>query len=778
MRPYYAVVKDSFREALRSPVLWILVVMITVLLLALAPFGVRETVNAEFNRQDVKNWRELGERMEAQYAGLTPAPGKRLWGEIDPELRAQITKLEEPKPNEPGVRQQFQETVNKFQASLNGLIRRPDLFDPLAWSTVTLNREARELQAKGLKNLTEDERQRFNRLAIENAYPDLFRGRPKTSFVMSYGPWEPLWPGPLPIAKADFDKQIGAGIAFVSDLIVGLVVVFVAILITAPIIPRMFDQGQLHLMLSKPVSRSLLLVSQFLGGCTYVLILTSYLVIGLLLILGTRVGYWNVKLLWMIPVYVFMFAIYYTVSTASAVLWRSTLMSIISGVLFFLVTFSLGTSKVIIEDGILALQRVTQIVPVGDHGVLAVNERGIVSRWSTDDQEWKVTFLPRELEGIGNMATFMPAAFRAVGPIYLPQRDAILAVQYPAMEMRGPVNAMPQITAIGRASNEWTHNRGVSPPVGTFGLFREAEGPSIFVSNLGVSRLMRDPTAKVEQPKILGMSLPLPAASAFADALATKEVQFSSPARAAYHAPSHTLVVYSQGELTILGRNKDLLYEVVKQQKIDAEAGESIALATTDKLILVGRTDGRLQLFDLKTLAEASTITPERASAPRFVAAADDGRFAVVFHNGKLWTYEPAAAQWKRPRVKGQGDISAATFSEGDLFVADHTARISRYDAENKLVDRYSPALNFLQSMYYYVVRPAYTILPKPGELGKTLQYLLTGKDTADTGERESGDAVTAMQARLNPWAPVWSGLFFMAVVLTGTCVYFERQEY
>ena len=42
MRAYLAVIKDSFREALASRVLWILLVLITLLLLSLAPLGVKD----------------------------------------------------------------------------------------------------------------------------------------------------------------------------------------------------------------------------------------------------------------------------------------------------------------------------------------------------------------------------------------------------------------------------------------------------------------------------------------------------------------------------------------------------------------------------------------------------------------------------------------------------------------------------------------------------------------------------------------------------------------
>src|SRR5262249_53822453 len=42
MRPYLAVLKDSFREALASRVLWILIFVTTVVLALLAPLGFKE----------------------------------------------------------------------------------------------------------------------------------------------------------------------------------------------------------------------------------------------------------------------------------------------------------------------------------------------------------------------------------------------------------------------------------------------------------------------------------------------------------------------------------------------------------------------------------------------------------------------------------------------------------------------------------------------------------------------------------------------------------------
>src|SRR6185436_7525687 len=99
-------------------------------------------------------------------------------------------------------------------------------------------------------------------------------------------------------------------VAWLMGVFIGGVGVFVAILVTAPIIPQMFDAGSLHLLLSKPVSRWKLFLAKYLGGCSFILIAAAYLIAGLWLILGVRFGIWEPKLLYSIPIYLFVFAIY------------------------------------------------------------------------------------------------------------------------------------------------------------------------------------------------------------------------------------------------------------------------------------------------------------------------------------------------------------------------------------------------------------------------------------------------------------------------------------
>ena len=96
-----------------------------------------------------------------------------------------------------------------------------------------------------------------------------------------------------------------------------------ALIITANVIPQTFDPGSLSLLLSKPVSRWKLYIAQFLGGCAFVTLTTGFFFVGIWLFLGMRMGFWNARLLFYIPSFIGIFAIYYSASAIAGLLWRS-----------------------------------------------------------------------------------------------------------------------------------------------------------------------------------------------------------------------------------------------------------------------------------------------------------------------------------------------------------------------------------------------------------------------------------------------------------------------
>lgn len=126
------------------------------------------------------------------------------------------------------------------------------------------------------------------------------------------------------------------------------VALLVAVIITAGFIPTMLAKGSLDLIVSKPIGRTRLLVYKYLGGLTFILVLTTFTVVGVWLAVGLRSGLWAPGFLLVIPLLTFYFAVLYAVSTLAAVLTRSTIVAILATGLTWALLWGVGK----INDGI------------------------------------------------------------------------------------------------------------------------------------------------------------------------------------------------------------------------------------------------------------------------------------------------------------------------------------------------------------------------------------------------------------------------------------------
>jgi hypothetical protein len=220
----------------------------------------------------------------------------------------------------------------------------------------------------------------------------------------------------------------------------------------------------------------------------------------------------------------------------------------------------------------------------------------------------------------------------------------------------------------------------------------------------------------------------------------------------------------------------------VKQEtQLEMDEDDPAVLAYGGDTLLVAQKDGAVLELEAATLGVRRVHHPEAASPPRFAEAAPGGRcLAVLYHNGKLWLFDNTTRTMTRPRFVRQGDISAISFpAPGEILVADRSTRVGRYRIDSRdLVERYAPEMELLEIVYRYVVTPIYTVFPKPSELYKTSQYLITGKETSAVEEEDDEDDLSQRQVKLNPWRPVWSSLAFVVLMLIVSFVYFERQEF
>jgi ABC-type transport system involved in multi-copper enzyme maturation permease subunit len=161
------------------------------------------------------------------------------------------------------------------------------------------------------------------------------------------------WPHTLKIffgsVTLSRETNLGLTLYIIEDQIInglgGGIALLLSVIITAFFIPNMLRKGSIDLVISKPIGRMRLLTYKYIGGLIFVLIITTFTVGGVWLALALRSGYWNPAFLAVIPLLTFTFAILYAVSTLVATVTRSAIAAIIVTLIFMLGLYIIGQVK-------------------------------------------------------------------------------------------------------------------------------------------------------------------------------------------------------------------------------------------------------------------------------------------------------------------------------------------------------------------------------------------------------------------------------------------------
>lgn len=171
--------------------------------------------------------------------------------------------------------------------------------------------------------------------AVTASGGDRLRWAHQPSFL--FGAWSPEFKrAPLGRLVYQLENTLLNGVGAWVLLLAGVIV-------TAGFIPNMLRKGAIDLLLTKPVSRPLILFYKYLGGLLFVFLLTAVTVGGVWLAVGARTGVWAPGLLWCIGGITFYFAILYACSTLVGVLTRNAIVSIVLTITFWFLVWLIGT---------------------------------------------------------------------------------------------------------------------------------------------------------------------------------------------------------------------------------------------------------------------------------------------------------------------------------------------------------------------------------------------------------------------------------------------------
>jgi|GEM_PF-4390869 len=775
MSPYLAIIKDSFREALASRVLWTLLVVITLILIALLPLHWVTTVAAELSDGDVGSARTISTALQAGAADEASPLQKHLWNSLSKRTREHIENRDSGRGPDFHIRK-------RIVSDLNAAIKKDDFYDQELWTDVTLSKRAEELQSSKLKG---DKLKQFNRLALEAALPGRIQPCPDEAVRFRYANWDLDLPS---LRRRDAVDSIELIVLAFMSFLVGFLGIFSGVLVTASIIPDMLNSGSLYVLLSKPIARPLLLIAKFIGGCSYVAINATYLIVGICLILGLRFGIWKPEILWSIPLFLFTFAIFYSVSALCGLVWRSAIMAIVATIFFWFMCFAVGKTRDFVELFVMMPDKVTAVVPSGDQ-IFVKRANGEIGVWDSGTNSLMTALAnPSPRKGRGPEMMMGPRS-NVAGMVYDDANDQLLMLESTWTQSN---------VSVGGKANGWQRKKTVKAKRNSKALLLHNGKPAV-VADGGVFPVEFDAPAAEPKKKagtIFGL-IDIPVLPTEEEE-EPEEEKFSgdlgslpSDARVAHDASNNVIYIYGDDKLRVWSLDEENLFQQTKEIELDIT--DVSRLRAADGVVVVASRESLdddsdenaeedsgekpesksvvgLRIYD-QSLDLKGKVTTNNDKELSQLEVSKDGKFAAfLFEDDKLEVFDLSESSKVIP-VNG-GTVTGIGFAENELLVSNAGDQITKYSLpEFNSTEKITPTLPLVKRLYRYVIRPIYLIFPKPAELQNTMQYLFTGKDTVQIDPQ--GTTV-----KLKPWQPVIDNSIFIGVMLLIGCVYVFRQDF
>ena len=124
---------------------------------------------------------------------------------------------------------------------------------------------------------------------------------------------------------------------------------FLAIFASSGLIPSVLEAGRISLLLSKPISRTMLLMGRYLGNVLIVAANDTYLIATIWVIIGLKTGIWEPRFLLAIPISLFIFAVLLCVVVLLGVVSESAALSVMVSVALMLISTILAQHQIVVK---------------------------------------------------------------------------------------------------------------------------------------------------------------------------------------------------------------------------------------------------------------------------------------------------------------------------------------------------------------------------------------------------------------------------------------------
>ena len=783
MRAFIAILKDSFREAMASRVLWIALIVISLALLALVPIGIRTDRSLKLRQQEMLNAESmLSSLSQAGTSGKTAQ--SVIWNQLSTEQKEKVKAWLDEDDQTPQAANRRdgngRSLRNQVIRMLNALIIENDFDQDPVWQQADLDEDTQTL--RDAAPTSEDDRRFLKLKLLQAAFPNAIAIKDDPAIIVTYAGSDMT--DPIDVLPSQFERLLDGIIIGVLSVFLGFFGVFGSLLVTASIIPRTFEPGEISLLLSKPISRTLLFLTKFLGGCMFTLLCAALLVGGVWLILGTRLNTWRQELLWCIPVYVFLFAIYFSVSAVSGAIWRNANVSLILVVVFWVALFTIGTTRTVITENVIKSRSIGEIT-MAQNETFVVDGSRTVYQWDVAENDWTEVFASQG-QGVPRFVQRLMFSGTRFNPVYDAANDRILALQPEPSRFCG---LAPAMLVSGDADGGWERENEGRPPEVVLDLLIDADGRVI----LPARRKIYEFVGQSEQQKktqeylgnILGGLIKPAARQAFSELQTENLPAWSDNASACLDAATGDLLVHDKDTIYKYVRNDEGKYQADATRTLEDE--QSGLIAATANTVLVATADGAMHLLDAATLQDKSTAQLPTGEVPlRILANPRKSQIGLLTHQGNLTIWDCQQATFSEAATDLSGRISAVSIdSDGNWMLANGRRTIFRLENSAAQPEVFRGGKeDWVYTVFDWVLDPLYSILPRPSDMDNAVRYLITGERTVVIDD--SGDAMGSAdtdnlkkdRVTFEVWRPIATNAIFISVVLMIGCIYIKFYDF
>lgn len=777
MRAYVAILKDSFREALASRVLWIALIGIALVLLLLAPFGLNKDLATQLRSRELNNPDQLLKQLfdEREQTGT---PSEHLWSILTDPQKGKITELAGEAEDKSSSGGSGRQRKRQLVEAINTLIDKEDLYDDAAWADVKLNDEAQQLV--GIDGPVDEQLKRRNLLLVAAAFPGSIDIQDSQSLSLTYAGAEVI--AAIPIPPSQFNQFFEQGVIGVLSVFLGFFGIFGSLLVTAGVIPKTFEPGEIALLLSKPVNRGLLFVTKFAGGCAFTLLYSTVLVVGIWFLLGVRMDYWQINLLWCIPVYLFLFMIYFCVSAVGGAIWRNSIVALVLVILFWVGLTVIEVAKQGLEENLITSRGIKEVVVAGET-VLSVDGTKTTYEWSAEDSEWKPVFVEPSDAMSDFVKRFMGTNFR-FEPVYDSGADRILALQLSAGRFGG-IGA-PQLVA-GYREDDWERIPLGQLPQMAKQVFIDSDGRILLPAKDSIYEYVGQTEKERKRANFLGdLSFGFFGAGKAFETVHDNSMPAMSDSYAATLNPTNNaFYAFDKGKLYHLKADEAGVY--ASAGMVDLQVDKPGVLAATGAHGVLSLADGSVRMFDTDTLEVVSEFQLEAGVVPRLCAGSPDGKLlALLTHEKTVLLWDAVTAEritWTPPQ---DGNCNAVSFSpDGELLISDGRLAVHRFNvASGDSVGSWAEATTWVYPFYDNLIHPLWSVLPKPSQLDEFVPYVMSGEKTVVVNQRNGPPGVADVNSLEQPRQifdvsrVIRNNALFILFMLGVGCFYVSRRDF